>query len=81
MPGRKGRKLIENSSNIIKCWFKCAFKSKLLRHFKKDGGLLNYVGLESTLTTPKRGGLFSRKIVGNSANDLSPLKYYQGNRI
>lgn len=39
MPGRKGRRLIEGGSNIIKRWFKHALDSKLTRHFKKVEGI------------------------------------------
>lgn len=79
MPGRKGRRVIENSSNIIKCWFKRAFNNTLQWHFKKDGGILNYLGQESTHAhTHKEEGFFSRILVENSANDFCSLKIVYG---
>lgn len=32
----------------MKRWFKRAFNNELPWHFKKDGGILNYLGQEST---------------------------------
>lgn len=74
MPGVKWRGLIENLSNIIKCWFKCTFSNKLPWHFKKNGGILNYLGQESIKKRKKEVSFFSRLIVGNSANDVSSFK-------
>lgn len=72
MSGRKRRRVTENSSNIIKCWFKRAFSNKFPWHFKKDGGILNYLDQESI--EKKEVSFFSRIIAENSANDFSFLK-------
>lgn len=72
----EGEETLKTAATLQKRWFKCAFNSKLSCHFKKDGGILNQVGLESNPPPrlPQREvGFFARITVGEFCEQsLSP---------